>query len=399
MHRPLAVRGVPLVERVTHREPASGQWHLAAHVPLAGTWPHERAQPGGGRGRQGEGLLGRAAGPVPGHLLLTRAHEAIPAPRASWRLLSVDEGSGTGTAASRRLVYSCVGAVNTWSHIAGLDELTRAEHGHAVGDLVHDREVVTDEDAREPELVLQVGEERQHVRLDRHVQGAGRLVRDQQPWPQRQCAGEGDPLPLATGELAWATAGVVARQTYGVEQVAHPSVTLGAGADLVHVQRFGDALRHGEQRVERGGRVLGHESQVLADLAQPAGGDGAEVLALDEHPTPGERDQAGSDAAEGGLAGTGLAHQARGPHRGATARVTVVDGGERRADPDGPGTPRWRPRRTAPPGRPTARPGTRTGRRLTQADAGRPRGAGGCRGGAGSRRCRVRHPPRRGPRS
>ena len=51
-------------------------------------------------------------------------------------------------------------------------------HHHLVGDVAHHRQVVADEQIGEPELVLQVHQQVQHLRLDRHVERRDRLVGD-----------------------------------------------------------------------------------------------------------------------------------------------------------------------------------------------------------------------------
>ena len=51
---------------------------------------------------------------------------------------------------------------------------------HAVGHEAHDLEIVADEDVGEAELVLEVEQQVQHLRLDRLVERRDRLVEDQQ---------------------------------------------------------------------------------------------------------------------------------------------------------------------------------------------------------------------------
>ena len=79
-------------------------------------------------------------------------------------------GSGTGIADSSASVYGCRGRVYTSSAVALLDDPPEVHHRDAVADVAHDREVVGDEEVREPEPVLQVGEQVDHLRLGRHVE-------------------------------------------------------------------------------------------------------------------------------------------------------------------------------------------------------------------------------------
>ena len=64
-----------------------------------------------------------------------------------------------------------------------------------------DAEVVRDEDVREVELVLQVVEQVDHLRLDRDVERRDRLVGDDQLRVQRERARDADALSLAAREL------------------------------------------------------------------------------------------------------------------------------------------------------------------------------------------------------
>ena len=53
-------------------------------------------------------------------------------------------------------------------------------HADAIGDVMHDGEVVRDEQIGEPELALQVAHQVQHLRLHRHVERGRRLVADEE---------------------------------------------------------------------------------------------------------------------------------------------------------------------------------------------------------------------------
>ena len=76
-----------------------------------------------------------------------------------------------------------VGVLRVAEDLAGgpaLDDLARVHHGHAVGDLVHDPEVVRDQDHAHPELLAERGDQLEDLRLDRHVERGRGLVCDQQ---------------------------------------------------------------------------------------------------------------------------------------------------------------------------------------------------------------------------
>ena len=79
------------------------------------------------------------------------------------------------------------------------------------------------EDVGQPELALQADQQVDDLGLDRDVEGAQRLVADDQPRLRRERAGDADALALAAAELA--------RQALG---------RLGAEAD--QIEQLGDAV-------------------------------------------------------------------------------------------------------------------------------------------------------------
>ena len=86
---------------------------------------------------------------------------------------------------------------------AGLDDLACVHDNHPVGDIPHGGDVVADEDHAEAQLLLEVGEQIQHLGPHRHVEGRGRLVRDNDVRLKGERASDRDTLPLAARDLAW----------------------------------------------------------------------------------------------------------------------------------------------------------------------------------------------------
>ena len=61
-----------------------------------------------------------------------------------------------------------------------LDDLAGVHHGDPVAHAGDDAEVVGDQQHGDVEALLQIGEEIEDLRLDRHVEGGRRLVGDEQ---------------------------------------------------------------------------------------------------------------------------------------------------------------------------------------------------------------------------
>ncbi len=84
---------------------------------------------------------------------------------------------------------------------AFLDQLPRVEHSDAVAHLRDDGEVVRDEEDARPELLAEVQDELEHLRLDGRVEAGGRLVQDQERRILGERHGDDDPLLHAAREL------------------------------------------------------------------------------------------------------------------------------------------------------------------------------------------------------
>ena len=75
--------------------------------------------------------------------------------------------------------------------------------------MAHDREVVGDEEVGQAELLLQLLQQVDDLRLDRHVERRHRLVADDEVRLDRERAGDADALALAAGELVRVAVGEV----------------------------------------------------------------------------------------------------------------------------------------------------------------------------------------------
>ena len=73
--------------------------------------------------------------------------------------------------------------------------------GDAVADVFHDPQVVRDEEVGQLELALEVLEQVDDLRLNRHVQGRNGLVGDDEVRVDRERPRETDSLPLAARKL------------------------------------------------------------------------------------------------------------------------------------------------------------------------------------------------------
>jgi hypothetical protein len=125
---------------------------------------------------------------------------------------------------------------------AELHHVAEVHHRDAVADVLDHREVVGDEQVREAELLLEVLEEIEHLRLDRDVESRDRLVGDQQTRRGGQRTRDADALALAARELVRVAKRLLAGQ-----------------ADLLEARRRGP---RGPAREVR----LGHQQRLRHDV-------------------------------------------------------------------------------------------------------------------------------------
>ena len=84
--------------------------------------------------------------------------------------------------------------------IIGVREFNDSPEVHdrdAVGDVLHDREIMRDEQVAEPHLPLQIEKQVQDLALDGDIERGDRLVADDQTRLECDRPGDADPLPLA----------------------------------------------------------------------------------------------------------------------------------------------------------------------------------------------------------
>ena len=220
-----------------------------------------------------------------------------------------------------------------------LHDLAEVHHGDPVGDDPGERQVMGDEQVREPAFAPQVEHQPQQLGPDRDVEHRDRLVRHDELRVHHQGAGDDHALALPARELVRIAEGVVPRQPGRLQRRLDACLAVGRiRGQPVDLERLGDEVVDRLLRVERLVRVLEDDldaSPVRAErrvphrveTSAPSNADRARRLA-------GELDD---DPAGRRLAGPGFADQGQ-----------DLALGEREVDPvDRPDDARWRPRRTA----------------------------------------------------
>src|SRR5690348_2755834 len=150
---------------------------------------------------------------------------------------------------------------------AALDDLAAVEHDGLVGELTHDGQVVTDQDVGDGGLVADVGQEVEHLRLDRYVQRGDRLVEDRDGGLGRQRPGDRDPLPLTARQRAGKGPGLPCVQADEFGEFGDAGPASARGPAVVQPEHLVDGGLGGLLRVEAGVRVLEYDLHFTAAAA------------------------------------------------------------------------------------------------------------------------------------
>ena len=238
----------------------------------------------------------------------TLQHRLAPAPLRHEPRDRAQEALGIGVA--RRVEDLPAGA--------DLDDLAEVHYRDAIRHVPHHRQLVRDEQHGQPELVAQVLQQVQDLRLDRNVERRHRLIQHQEARPHGECPREADPLALPAAEGAGAARGVLGGEPDDAQQPSHLGLDLIVGADGVEAQDLGQRAADGEAWIERGIRILEDHLHVPAKRLQLARAERSEVLAHEPDAPAGRSIQPQQRASERRLAAAALADQ--------TERLVPPDG-------------------------------------------------------------------------
>ena len=186
----------------------------------------------------------------------------------------------------------------------------QVHHHHLVGHMLHHRQVVGDEHVAGAELLLQVHEQVEDLRLDRQVQRRGRLVRDHDAGLHHHRPRDRDALALAAREHVRVALQVLRPQADLGRQRLDPLPPLGTAQRRVDHQRLRQRRRDGLARIQGGVGVLEHHLH-LAPQGLARGRVGG-ITAVDAQRAGARRLDQRQRPRQRGLAAAGLAHHRQG---------------------------------------------------------------------------------------
>ncbi len=180
---------------------------------------------------------------------------------------------------------------------------------HPVGEIAHDREIVGDEQVGQAKVALEIDQQVQDLRLDRHVERRHRLVAHDQRRPQDERTGDADPLALAAGEFVRIAVERIGRQADAADDLRHVPFALGAVTQPVHLERRVEKAADGLARIERAEGILEDHLHAPAVHSQRPVAQTGDVGAVERHGSLGGGHQPQDGLAERGLAAARFAHQ------------------------------------------------------------------------------------------
>ena len=191
-----------------------------------------------------------------------------------------------------------------------LDDPAEIHHRDLVAEIIHHREIVADQDVAQPELILQVLQKIEHLRLHGDVECADRLVGDNQFWLGDQRTRDRDALALAAGEFMRELVHVGVAQPDLPQHAGNALTQRGAIHASERGQRLRDDTRNGLSRVQRAIGILKHHLEITPGAAQLVSRHPVQVTAHQRHRPRRRLFQRHHQPREGRLARSGLADHA-----------------------------------------------------------------------------------------
>ena len=193
--------------------------------------------------------------------------------------------------------------------VAFLDDFAGSHDGHPVGEMPHHAQVMRNEQIGQAMLGLQVGQQVQHLGLDRHVQRRHGLVGHDEARLQRQRARDGDALALPAGKLVRIAPRVIRLQADPRQQRQHARLAFLGAAKLVDDHAVHDGVAHRATRVQAGIGILEDGLHLAAERQQRGAGQALHVMAGQLDAAGRGPQQAGDAAAQCALARARFADQ------------------------------------------------------------------------------------------
>ena len=119
--------------------------------------------------------------------------------------------------------------------------LSATQDHHFIANMLDDGKIVRNEQIGDPQLILQIFEQVNNLRLNTDIQSADRFIAYDESWFRRECARDPNPLPLATAEFVRISSQKLRFQANPLQETRCFVLSLrGIEGGEVHSQRFSD---------------------------------------------------------------------------------------------------------------------------------------------------------------
>src|SRR5579863_1468442 len=191
--------------------------------------------------------------------------------------------------------------------IGKLNDLPDVHDGDARRDVADDREIVRDEQVRQPKLLLQIFEQIDDLRLNRDVERGDGLVGNDEFRPDRERTRNTDALTLSARKLVRIAVCMIRLKADHFQELLDALFRRFAFGNVVNLERFLDDGADRHARIETGIRILKDDLHLFAQRAQIGAGEMRDVTSTEFDRTFGRGRQAQNHAAGRRFPGTGFA--------------------------------------------------------------------------------------------
>lgn len=200
----------------------------------------------------------------------------------------------------------------------------QVHHRYPIGGVLDNAQVVSDEQEREVQFILEVHQEVHDLSLNGDIERADRLIGHDKSRIERQGAGDTDPLPLTAAELVGVPLAGRRVQTDQVQQFRCLLGPLVSGADAMNREGLADDRVDLHPGVQGALRILKDDLHFSAELSHHVAGQCQDILSFEADLALGGLDESQYASAGGGLARAGLSDESQGFPR-ADAEANAVN--------------------------------------------------------------------------
>ncbi|CAH0324797.1 hypothetical protein SRABI106_04500 [Rahnella aquatilis] len=149
-----------------------------------------------------------------------------------------------------------------------------------MADAFNNGHIVRNKQKCQTKLFLQIHQQIDDLRADRHIQRRNRFIGNHHFWIKGQRTRNANSLPLAAGKLMRIALRVFRQQSDFFQQPRHTGFGFCAFCQIVNQQRFHNGISYRQARIERGVGILKNKLDITAQMLQFTAADISQRLAV-----------------------------------------------------------------------------------------------------------------------